>query len=381
MRENHDLQHDVDELDSKIKLLLANRTTVEEVMASQSGARLWSKGTTPTRTGLVSAHARDLYGCMFYYLQCRPQYLGALVRVLTARADVDRLVRTVVFTVYGDQYENREERLLLCLFKELLAHEFASSNGEIGTFMRATTATTSMLSSYARRPGSMAVLKEILEPLVMEICGDMELNLEVKAHAVYMALVNDEESKTGETSARKRQVTDEEAAADPAVQALIRERMPRLEGFCRRILDRLLAHATALPYGIRWICLQLDEMARREFAGAAELHLQSIVGGFVYLRYVNPAIVTPDGVNLIQRKPTPKQRRNLILVAQTLQKLANGQQFADKDAHMLPLNAFVEGARGDMAEFYRRLVAVEPLEEALSVDRYLQVRGSGPLTP
>ena len=45
----------------------------------------------------------------------------------------------------------------------------------------------------------------------------------------------------------------------------------------------------------------------------------TLVGGFLYLRYINPSIVTPDAFNLISHKLLAIPRRNLILIAKVLQ--------------------------------------------------------------
>ena len=75
----------------------------------------------------------------------------------------------------------------------------------------------------------------------------------------------------------------------------------------------------------------------------------SLIGGYIYLRFFNPVIVTPDAMNIIATKPNRIQRRNLILVAKVLQNLSNGLLFGDKEIYMKVLNQYIQG----MCSLYR----------------------------
>jgi Ras GTPase-activating-like protein IQGAP2/3 len=50
--------------------------------------------------------------------------LASLSR-LVSLGEIDNLLQTVMFTLYGNQYDQLEEHLLLSLFKEVLQEEFA----------------------------------------------------------------------------------------------------------------------------------------------------------------------------------------------------------------------------------------------------------------
>jgi Ras GTPase-activating-like protein IQGAP2/3 len=107
-------------------------------------------------------------------------------------------------------------------------------------------------------------------------------------------------------------------------------------------------------------------------SSSSSLHrqVQSLQGGYVYLRFLNPAIVAPDGMNLIKAKPSKTVRRNLVLVAKVLQNLSNGVLFGGKEKYMQALNTFIESKRPAMERFFAALCAVEDVDEALSIERY-----------
>jgi Ras GTPase-activating-like protein IQGAP2/3 len=49
-------------------------------------------------------------------LQTEPRHIAHLCR-LVSMAEIDALLQTVMFTIYGNQYESREEHLLLTMFQ------------------------------------------------------------------------------------------------------------------------------------------------------------------------------------------------------------------------------------------------------------------------
>jgi Ras GTPase-activating-like protein IQGAP2/3 len=58
----------------------------------------------------------QLYGNLFFLLQTEPGHIANLSR-LVALSEIDTLLQTVMFTLYGNQYESREEHLLLTMFQ------------------------------------------------------------------------------------------------------------------------------------------------------------------------------------------------------------------------------------------------------------------------
>ncbi|KAG0043019.1 glyceraldehyde-3-phosphate dehydrogenase 1, partial [Gryganskiella cystojenkinii] len=56
------------------------------------------------------------YGNLFFLLQTEPRHIATLCR-LVSLTEIDTLLQTVMFTLYGNQYESREEHLLLTMFQ------------------------------------------------------------------------------------------------------------------------------------------------------------------------------------------------------------------------------------------------------------------------
>src|SRR5437667_4396072 len=56
------------------------------------------------------------YGNLMFLLQSEPRHIAHLCR-LVSMSEIDALLQTVMFTIYGNQYESREEHLLLTMFQ------------------------------------------------------------------------------------------------------------------------------------------------------------------------------------------------------------------------------------------------------------------------
>ena len=101
---------------------------------------------------------------MFYLLQSQPRYFASIAPRVSGE-EISSFVQTVVFDMYGDQYDTREERLLLTLFQNILEVSFDKAES-MGSLLRANDGITLMLSAYAKRGLGLGVLKDILvQPL------------------------------------------------------------------------------------------------------------------------------------------------------------------------------------------------------------------------
>lgn len=115
-----------------------------------------------------------------------------------------------------------------------------------------------------------------------------------------------------------RSVTPEVAAENPDVQAIIQPRLKMLMEIAESFLSTILASTDAVPYGIRWICKQIRSLTKRKSPNASEFSVCSMIGGFFFLRFINPAIVTPRAYMLLENAPNKHPRRTLTLVKSNL---------------------------------------------------------------
>merc|ERR1711916_354621 len=78
------------------------------------------------------------------------------------------------------------------------------------------------------------------------------------------------------------------------------------------------------------------------------------VGGFVFLRFLVPAITSPEAYSLVHDTVPPHTRKTLVMVAKLLQNLSNGQRFGGKEENMEGLNNFIESNRAGVYELFDR---------------------------
>ena len=175
---------------------------------------------------------------MFHILQRETKYLARLTR-LVSLGEIDNLLQTVMFTLYGNQYEAFEEHLLLALFGQVLEAEFATAR-DLGSLLRANTAITRMMTTYTRRGPGQSYLKTTLGQVLAPIFAQRELSLEVNPAKVYQQIVEDEEAR-GQASTKPKLVETDVAASDPEVVAIVAPRLRKLEALAQHVVDGIIA--------------------------------------------------------------------------------------------------------------------------------------------
>jgi len=371
---NFERERQLDEVDKRIKLLVKNRIKLEDAASALDSKVVDTKADEKDATFLGK---RAQYEELFRHLQSRPEYLAKMARLVEAK-QVPSFVQTVVFDMYGDQYEDRDERLLLLCFRHALQDEVSSAANR-GSLFRANTAVTQMLSAYARRGQGLAVLRTVLEEPLKALTSRKDLNLEISPQKVYAQLIQDSEKETGQVWAEERSVSDEVAAAHPVVKKIIEQHCVELLEISDHILNRIVEGVDKIPMGMRWVCKQLGDLCREKFADADRYQIGSLIGGYIYLRFFNPVIVTPDALNFIQVKPSRIMRRNLILIAKVLQNLSNGLEFGDKEQYMRIANPFIQARKDQIQAYFEKLADVDDLEDSWEIDKYQEHMSNKPM--
>jgi Ras GTPase-activating-like protein IQGAP2/3 len=309
------------------------------------------------------------YGNLLFLLQSEPRHIAHLCRLVTM-AEIDSLLQTVMFTIYGNQYESREEHLLLTMFQSVLTYQF-DNTPEYSNLLRQNTPVSRMMTTYTRRGPGQSHLKEVLSEKINSLISLEDVDLEINPLKVYDSMVRQIETDTGSLpDYLPRSVTAEDAADNEQVQAIIAPRLKMLteiaEGFLSTIIDGL--HET--PYGIRWICKQIRSLSRRKYPDAQDQTICTLIGGFFFLRFINPAIVTPKSYMLIEQVPAEKPRRTLTLIAKMLQNLANKPSYA-KEPYMAKLQPFIQNNKDRINKFMLDLCEVQDFYESLEMDNYV----------
>lgn len=363
-KKNFVLERDVRYLDSRIALLIQHRSALDaEELANNLEEMELVTGSIPEE------RKRANYGNLFFILQTEPKYIASLTRLVNM-AEIDTLLQTVMFTLYGNQYESREEHLLLSVFQMVLQAQFEEiKDNEMGTLMRANTPVSRMMTTYTRRGPGQSYLKSCIADCINKVI-QMNENLEINPLKVYEQMINDNEVETGQTSTLPRSITPEQAAENAQVKLLIEPRLKRLREWSDLFLDTIISSLNTVPYGIRWISKQIKVLTKRKFPEADDHAVASLIGAFYMLRFLNPAVVTPQAYMLVDSPPSANARRSITLIAKILQNLTNKPNYS-KESFMLPLNPFVEENKNRINKFFHDLCEVEDFYEQLEIDQYL----------
>lgn len=309
------------------------------------------------------------YGNLLFLLQSEPRHIAHLCRLVTM-TEIDSLLQTVMFTIYGNQYESREEHLLLTMFQSVLTYQF-DNTPDYSSLLRANTPVSRMMTTYTRRGPGQSYLKVVLQNKINSVIELKDVDLEINPLKVYANMIEKDEEDTGRMSdSLPRGVTAEEAAENPRVQEIIAPRLIMLVDLANQFLETIIQGLDETPYGIRWICKQIRSLSKRKYPDANDQTVCTLIGGFFFLRFINPAIVTPRSYMLIDGQPAENPRRTLTYIAKMLQNLANKPSYA-KEPYMSKLQIFIHQNKERANKFMLDLCDVQDFYESLEMDNYV----------
>uniref|UniRef100_A0A8D0X7U9 IQ motif containing GTPase activating protein 2 n=1 Tax=Sus scrofa TaxID=9823 RepID=A0A8D0X7U9_PIG len=311
IRGNQQLEKDLNLMDIKIGLLVKNRITLEDVISHRTklnkkkGGEMEILNSTDNQ-GIKSLSKErrktlETYQQLFYLLQTNPLYLAKLIFQMPQNKST-KFMDTVIFTLYNYASNQREEYLLLKLFKTALEEEINNLPYDV---------TTEQALTYP------------------EVKNKLEASIE-----------------------NLRRVTD-------------------------KVLNSIISSLDLLPYGLRYIAKVLKNSIHEKFPDATEDELLKIVGNLLYYRYMNPAIVAPDGFDIIDMTAggqiNSDQRRNLGSVAKVLQHAASNKLFEGENEHLASMNNYLSETYQEFRKYFKEACNVPEPEEKFNMDKYTDV--------
>lgn len=373
-KQNWVIEQQVEILGNKIRLLIKNHVQAEDMKNLLDSSFEKVKMKTRDDTQAFRDEAIQIYQKMFYIFRKDPKYLAILTRLVRGK-EVDTFLQTVVFTLFGDQFDEREEHLLLILFERVLAKEYQTCP-YIGEFMRSNTAFTKMLGTMLRRTMYHKFLVKVLKEPIETVINDKTLNLEINSHKIYHTLVQ-KAKQEGKPWDGPLNATEDEAENDPRVIEVIRPRVQKIIDAVESFLTRIFASVDETPYGVRFMCKRILQFGKETYRNASEAEIYSLVGGLIFLRWVNPAITTCDNnqTNIIDDKLTTNQRKSLTMICKVIQNLSNGVPFGSKEKYMIPLNVIIEKYTAQMHQYMKKLCEIDEIADKLEIGEIFELSG------
>ena len=228
-----------------------------------------------------------------------------------------------------------------------------------------------MMTTYTRRGPGQSYLKVILADRINRLIELEDMDLEINPLKVYERIVTQAEDERGMLPPdMPRSVSSEQAASHPEVHKTVQPRVQMLTEIANLFLDTIIRGLEEIPYGIRWICKQIRSLSRRKYPDAQDSTICTLIGGFFFLRFINPAIISPISYMLIDKQPAEHPKRTLTYVAKILQSLAN-KPTTSKEPYMQALQPFLDENRDRISKFLLDICEVQDFYESLEMDNYV----------
>uniref|UniRef100_A0A8C3CF95 IQ motif containing GTPase activating protein 3 n=1 Tax=Cairina moschata TaxID=8855 RepID=A0A8C3CF95_CAIMO len=373
IRASQQLESDLDLMDIKIGLLVKNRITLQEVVShckkltKKNKEQLSEMMSLDKQKGLkaLSKEKRqklEAYQHLFYLLQTQPGYLARLIFQMPQNKST-KFMESVIFTLYNYASNPREAYLLLQLFKAALQEEIRSKVDHIHDILTGNATVIRLVVSFYRNARGQSALRQILGGPVQEVLQDKTLSIRTDPVDVYKAWVNQMESQSGQKSKLPYEVSPEQALSHPEVQRRLDISIRNLLVTTDKFVSAITSSVDKIPYvSEAWPCRALG---------------WKVVGNLLYYRFMNPAVVAPDGFDIVDISAGatlhPEQRRSLGSVAKVLQHAAARKVFEGENAHLCGVNRYLEDTHAKFRGFIAAACRVPEPEERFNVDEYSEL--------
>ncbi|EPQ10956.1 Ras GTPase-activating protein 1, partial [Myotis brandtii] len=134
------------------------------------------------------------------------------------------------------------------------------------------------------------------------------------------------------------------------------------------LVEKIFMASEILPPTLRYIYGCLQKSVQHKWPTNTTMRTR-VVSGFVFLRLICPAILNPRMFNIISDSPSPIAARTLILVAKSVQNLANLVEFGAKEPYMEGVNPFIKSNKHRMIMFLDELGNVPELPDTTEHSR------------
>ncbi|RZF46610.1 hypothetical protein LSTR_LSTR002942 [Laodelphax striatellus] len=286
-------------------------------------------------TSIELAYNRDL--------QTRAAFMEVLTKILQQGTEFDTLADTVL----ADRFEQLVQLVTMI-----------SDKGELPIAMAlANVVTTSQMDELARVFVTLFDAKHLLSPLLwnmfyreVEVSDCMQtlfrgnslgskimafcfkiygaLYLQTLLQPLIQPLIDDETTVSFEVDPARLDPTED-----------IEENRKSLIALTEKVFGAIVSSADKFPPQLRSMCHCLYQVLSKRFPQVPQNNIGA-VGTVIFLRFINPAIVSPQEMNIVEKPVSQPVKRGLMLMSKILQNIANHVEFS-KEQHMIPFNDFL----------------------------------------
>ncbi|XP_050100827.1 neurofibromin isoform X1 [Anopheles aquasalis] len=275
-------------------------------------------------------------------LQTRAAFMEVLTQILQQGTEFDTLAESVM----ADRFEQLVQLVTMI-----------SDKGELPIAMAlASVVTTSQMDELARVLVTLFDAKHLLSPLLwnmfyreVEVSDCMQTlfrgnSLGSKIMAFCFKIYGASYLQ-GLLEPLIRPLLDEPTSSfevDPArlePSEDIENNRKNLIALTQKVFDAIVNSADRFPPQLRSMCHCLYQVLSKRFPNLLQNNIGA-VGTVIFLRFINPAIVSPQELGIVGKQVPTQIKRGLMLMSKILQNIANHVEFS-KEQHMLCFNDFL----------------------------------------
>ncbi|KAJ5078725.1 neurofibromin-a [Anaeramoeba ignava] len=242
-------------------------------------------------------------------------------------SEIDVVTRSLVFI-------GIQTKTLFKTIRSLIKIEFkAHHTKEQSSILRGNSLATKICSCYSQQFGNDYLLN-LLGNVIVGIVTDKNLDLEIDEFSI-----------------------QEKMKLEPdKIQELIKQRKSDLRCFAQAIFEKIISDESisTFPLGMRKIANIIWEFSQKYTPNQT----YKLVGGYLILRFLNSAIVSPENFGLIPSEYTVTTitRNNLILISKLLQNLSNFTYFSNENITIgSDFNDFIDKNKEDFISFISKV--------------------------
>lgn len=254
---------------------------------------------------------------------------GILLRcTLDSIREGDRYIPQALVHLFASQ------QCAIRLLKAAISLEVEATTSS-GTLFRGNSSTTKMLSFFADIYGKTYLISTLRAPISLVLTLDRSLEL-----------------------------NPSKIKSDVDIDANFKHVLDLSTTF----LSSIIRSVRAVPLPFRKICRLLYTTVSQKFPESSGI----AVGGFIFLRFLVPAINMYQMKGIADKPPSRNQKKTLLYISKILQNCANNVEFGGKEAFMAPANSFILANRKRMLNFFNTLASST---QNSAVSRYIVPTG------
>ncbi|TLD12751.1 uncharacterized protein PgNI_03475 [Pyricularia grisea] len=128
--------------------------------------------------------------------------------------------------------------------------------------------------------------------------------------------------------------------------------------YTTEIWECIATSTSKFPSELRQILKYVRAVAEDRYGDFLRTVSYTSVSGFLFLRFICPAILNPKLNGLLRDLPRPRAQRTLTLIAKGLQAMANLSTIGRKETWLEPMNKFIASHRQSVKDFIDSICSV-----------------------